>query len=465
LGVATIELRLPAALQPAVSVWSHPLLGQPSERREGDTVTRRWTLQQAGPRRMERQVPLMERKVAVSLSTLTWQQVGQGLRQTMAELLDDDPVVTAWARAVVPPKARGAAPLPPLSIVNRMVDAVGKRVPFSVSIDDSGATSRWRARTALETGTGSRAWLLYRALRAVGLSAELVLAESYAFATDANFPAHRERFDHPLVIARLATGDVWIDPDVRGPPLPAGHVSVELRGRLALLPSGQLAPIAASFTDAGDEAAIDLVLDEQGNASGSCTIALQGRPAQLLADMFARLVGDERKNVLRAVVLGWLPYANVDEVALTSKEGAWTIEVRARVTLPGYAQREGEAWLLPGLEPVHAGYPATGGSLLGARYAGQGGRQNALAISSALQYRAHRRVQLPASWQVQPVAPADFQDPDIHAARRARVVGKTLEEDFTLSLPTGTIPIQRYARFVATLRNIDDAFLATTRAH
>ena len=41
--------------------------------------------------------------------------------------------------------------------------------------------------------------------------------------------------------------------------------------------------------------------------------------------------------------------------------------------------------------------------------------------------------------------------------------GETIEEDFTLSLPTGTVPRERWGDFAAILRRVDDAFLAGAR--
>lgn len=456
-ALATIELSVPARLP--LATWSHPLLGPPEEQTAGELRIKRWTLRNAGPRRMERQVPLKDRDVAISIGTLTWKQVGQALARALIELDDGDPVVTAWIRSVA--RSGNPADVPPAALVGRVIEAIGKRVPFGVSMDDSGTATPWRARTALETGTGSRSWLLYYALRTLGLRAELVLAESQAFSSAAAFPAHLRRFTHSLIIVHLPSGDLWVDPDVSGPPLPPGRVSVELRGRLALRPSGEMIPIAASFVDAGDAAALTLKLDERGDASGSCSIDLQGRPAQLLAESFAHLAGDARRNVLRQVVLSWFPLADVDEVTLSSKEGSWDLQLQAKLTIPGFAQKEGDAWLLPGLEPIHGG---PGRGLLRARYASQGGRKNALAINSAMQYRIHRRVQLPTSWLVRTGPEFDVKEASIQASRKGRVGAWGIEEDFTISLPTGTIPLEQYAHFVATLQRIDNAFLATTSA-
>src|SRR6185369_6799699 len=109
-----------------------------------------------------------------------------------------------------------------------------------------------------------------------------------------------------------------------------------------------------------------------GDAAGVFTILLSGRTAQVLADALEKVVGTDRRDMLRGVVLGWLPWANVNDVALSSSEGSWEVSLRADVSIPGYAQAEGSNWILPGLEPLHTMYPRSGVATLGASFASQG---------------------------------------------------------------------------------------------
>ena len=121
--------------------------------------------------------------------------------------------------------------------------------------------------------------------------------------------------------------------------------------------------------------------------------------------MLERNVGDQRMRSLRGVVLAWVPFANVDWVDLSSTEGSWQVALRALVTIPGYAQAApspgakagaGTTWMLPGIDPIHDVYPRGSSSTLSATYASEGTRESALAVSHAVQYHAHRRVELPA---------------------------------------------------------------------
>jgi len=385
-------------------------------------------------------------------------------------------------------RQRSSAPFPPAAstppkqpedaraLVERVVAAAGKAVKVASGqlLSDSaaalsGGSQTITARSILEIGQGSRTWLVYRALRELGQRAEIVVAEREPFSADPAFPAHFGRFEYPLLIVHLSSGDVWLDLDVPGPPLPAGRVSPELRGRMAMNAAGMVLPVAgASAENARDEVDIRVRLDEKGNAAGTFTILLRGRTAQSLADAMEKVVGSDRRDMLRAVVLGWLPWANVNDVALSSNEGSWQVSVRAEISIPGYAQAEGKSWILPGLEPLHAVYPQPAVGTLGATFASQGARQSALSIESAFQYHAHRRVELSASSKpVRPLAAETVQDPLLEAARRGSFGGAegagVIDEDFVLSIPTGMVDPGRYQDFVGKAHRIDDLFMAATR--
>jgi hypothetical protein len=470
---ATIELRRAASLP--LQLWAHGLLGKPAERLDGDQKVTVWKMHDQLPRSLEEGVPKMDRDVAVSFGTSSWTIIGRSIAEQIALLDDRDPFVARWARdAARSEKEAGGAANPPTrrDVIDRIAAAAGRAVKVangSILSDSAAALSGGRqsttARTILELGQGSRTWISQRALKELGFDAEIVVAESEPFSASPDFPAHFGRFDYPLLVVHVDGEDVWLDLDVRGPPLPAGHVSPELRGRFAMGANGTIRPVAGALAeDARDEVDIRVKLDDKGNAAGSFTILLRGRTAQALADALERVVGADRRDMLRNVVLGWLPWANVNDVALSSSEGSWQVSLRAVISIPGYAQQEGGAWVLPGLEPLHSVFPHGAVSTIGARFASRGSRQSALAIDDAIQYHVHRRVELspsaalrasPASIEVK----ADY----IQAARKSRIASGSLEEDFSLSIPTGTLDTARYKDFSADARRIDDAFLAATR--
>jgi hypothetical protein len=480
---ATVELRLPHGLRG--SLWSHPLLGKPTERAEGDARVLSWRVADQPARRVEDGVPKMDRSAAVSFSTTQWQGVARALRETIAALGEHDPEIAAWAREAADAAGGGA---PTRATVAAVVTAAGKAVreadPGTLS-DYGGGLAPAQARTArtfLTSHDGSRSWLVVRALKELGVSCDVVVVENEPYSADPSFPPHFGRFLHPLVVAHLpaapsneagerqgqAATDVWIDADVQGPPLPAGRISPELRGRFALHTDGTVAPLPAlGVGDERDEVDVRLGLDSQGNARGTLAVVLRGREAQELSEAFFRVVGAERQRALRDVVLAWLPWANVDEVQLDSREGSWQVSLRADVSVSGYAQLEaGKTWLLPGLDTLHSSWPHSRVSTLGATFATRAGRESALALSTAVQYHVHRRIELPKGASVTSLpGPIDVRAKLVEASRAIGVdkSGHVIEDDFVLGVATGTIAATDYDTFVSVVRLADDGFLASSR--
>ncbi len=471
---ADIEIRMPRSLHG--SMWVHPLLGKAAETTEGDQRVLRWHMADHPTRRLEYGVPKMDRDVSVSFSTSTWKTVARSLRETIAGLDDDDAEVAAWAAAA----AAGKAPRS-RELVSAVVARAGETVREAeggvlsdIGIGRSQGPQTTTARSILVDREGSRTWLIVKALRDLGVPVDVVVAENDPYSADPNFPAHYGRFQHPLAVAHVPsaadpkkTEDVWIDADVSGPPLPAGRISPELRGRIALYPDGGMRPVPdLGGAKERDEVDVRLAIDAEGNARGDLTVLLRGRAAQQISEALFRLVGFQRERALRGIALGWVPFANVEDVQLSSSEGSWQVALRAHITVQDYAQPEGQktrTWLLPGIDPVHYVFPRPQVATLGATYASEGARENALSVSRAVQYHVHRRIELPKGAQVvRAPGPLDVRSPNLVASRAITVDGSAIDDEFILAVNTGTVAANRYAGFVSDAHRIDDGFLAST---
>jgi hypothetical protein len=101
---------------------------------------------------------------------------------------------------------------------------------------------------------------------------------------------------------------------------------------------------------------------------------------------------------------------------------------------------------------------------LGSTFASQGARESALAIATAFQYHVHRRIELDPALKLIGALPAvDQKDDNIEAFRRGKLANGVLEEDFGLSLATGTLDTETYGKFAENAHRIDDGFQAATR--
>jgi hypothetical protein len=234
-----------------------------------------------------------------------------------------------------------------------------------------------------------------------------------------------------------------------------------------MLESGSMVTVEGTSSESRDEADIRLVLDDKGDAKGTFTVLLHGRVAQSLSEAFETVVGTERREMLRSVVLAWVPWADVEDVTLSSSEGSWEVALRAAIVVHGYGRpegKDGKVWVLPGLEPVHLLGGRNTVSTLGATYASRAERQSALSIDSPLQYHVRRRVELPQGATIaREPGIVEVRDPHLSATRKGTYKGNVIEEDYHLNLPTGTVDADEYQAFVGRVHAVDDGFMAGIR--
>ena len=455
-----VTFRRPRAL--ALKLWSHPLVGKGASVTEGDAVTTTWRLERAANRRLERGVPPLEARAGVSFGTDTLARLGARMRALHLALDERDPFMRQWAR-----KAIGSE-TDPYRRTAAIVAAAGRALdrPDPGALADfaaSGMPTRETARKMIERGVGSRTWVVHRALREVGIASDIVVADARPTSDDPRFPLHTGRFTHPLVRATIDGGHVWIDADVEGPPLPPGRLSPSLVRRKAITTAGTLVSIPVDLSRDTDTIAVDLTLTPNGNARGTCTVAIHGKPAQRIADRLEDIVGSAREALLREIVLSWVPAADVTNAKLKSDGSGWKLLVSANVNIIAFAAPDSDGTLsVGGVLPVHElGAPA---STLGARYGKQASRDTALAVSTPLRYRLVRRIALPPKARVvrlPKVPKLHTQSPVWRATRNVSQEGNVVVDRYELNLDVGTITPAKYDWWLGSIGRIDDAFMHT----
>jgi len=118
------------------------------------------------------------------------------------------------------------------------------------------------------------------------------------------------------------------------------------------------------------------------------------------------------------------------------------------------------------MDTLHWASPRARVSSLAATFATRAGRESALALSTAVQYHVHRRVELPKGAIVARMpGPLELKAALVEASRKMTVTRDVIEDDFVLGVATGTIPASDYDAFVKTAHAADDGFLASTRVN
>ncbi len=477
---ASLEARWPATLAATVSL--HPAWGTPVERTEGAVRSLSAHVSHAKVRKIGDHLPRSQRTVHLSFSTSTWREIARAMGDETARITAPDAEVSQFAvQAIATHKATTIA-----KKVDVLTRAVGERITrgigsnladFSVS-SAYGMTSE-TARSILTVREGSRSLVLRAALQSVGVRSEVVVAEQEPWSNGESYPPHPGRFVHPLLLVP-AQGDLkaplWIDADVPGAPLPAGRISPELHGRLAVhLPGGTIEKLPESAFQVGeDEVDIRMTLDESGNAKGEITILLRGRLAQELSAAFERVVGQERDRILRSLVSAWVAGATVDEAAYSDHDG---IAVRARFTAGAYAERlnttlsngktrmpsASKTFIVPGHVALHFDRGGERSTLL-ERYGDSLAREGTLTVRDAVRYHVRRSIDMPVGFTLaRGPGPLLVESPGLSASRSLQVTGSKLVDDVRLSLETQTIEGAQVGAFVDTLRKVDEGLLASER--
>ncbi len=221
---------------------------------------------------------------------------------------------------------------------------------------------------AIANRKGNRALVLWALLRDHGSNVDLLLCapERDGPPEDRASPTpNPNRFFYPIVALADPRAEVrYFDPS--RPYTPPGDLPAELGGAACLslaTPEPRFSALPPASTAPTFEADITLVLDAEGNAKGTLTGLARGAAASPLRQAY--LAQDEARQHaffeqwLGSLVVGaQLVELDVQDASSPTGPMRWRLEVE----LPGYAQRDGDAWviqrpLVPLLHASFAGVP------------------------------------------------------------------------------------------------------------
>ncbi len=312
------------------------------------------------------------------------------------------------------------------------IRAVYAAVMEKLSGRDAGLTVSAAASVAQDRG--SRTWLLYSALRALGVDARLAAVRTFtADPAPYVFPSEG-LYNYVCVFVRLADGaPLWLDPLVRYAPF--GELpEVATGGREAWLlpepgrPAERLSTPKAS-TAVTKDVRLTMSLSEDGQLSGDGVETYSGFEAAQLAEALESLSADQREQALQSALSRYFGGADLSNLKVDGERRVGgTAAVSYHFVASRFARPEGPGRLVAGA--------LTFPHLLGRRYLTTPTRVTPLFIEGSETGHVSASLTLPAGWQlVDPLGSIERDGPSGHYARTERQDHDVLSvtEDFRLS--------------------------------
>jgi len=293
------------------------------------------------------------------------------------------------------------------------------------------------AATSVAQDRGSRLWLLYASLKALGIDTRLAVVRTFT-ADPASYLFPSEQLLPYLCLRATvkegeATQTVWLDPLIRYAPF--GELPEVAAGREAYLmpePGVKVEKVQTPprVKRPGKEVTLKLELTADGKLSGTGVEAYQGFEAAQLAEALDSIAPDQREQALQSALSRYFGGADLSKLELDFKRTVGApVVVRYTFTAPRFARVEGDNKL------VLQG--ATFPMLLGRRFLQLSNRRTPLFIDGTEASHTLATMKLPAGWVLAgPVAQVKTSCPWGSYVRREKQVGQvlTIEEDYQLSM-------------------------------
>jgi len=300
---------------------------------------------------------------------------------------------------------------------------------------------------------GSRFWLLYSALKSLGVDVRAAVATTvFSNPTPMLFPLPNNLGYWCLRVRLPGELVLWLDTSTRF--LPFGTLPEYADGHMAyVLPEpGQpfeKVPLPKAAAPSLRTFKLELQLDAQGNLSGKGEETYSGFMAAKLTENFGKLPEEQQHFRVQDSVSEQLAGASVDNIEiLPSKAPGEAFVARYHVEAKGFAWAVDEnRWSLPALTPLQN---------LGQRYAMSGFRQTALFIPTPENVKIQLKLSLPEHFEVAELVGTQQILSEFGSYVRHETFDKNvfmLEESFQLK--QGRISPKAYEQFVGFAGEVD----------
>lgn len=308
------------------------------------------------------------------------------------------------------------------------------------------------AATSVAQDRGSRLWLLYASMKAVGIDVRLAVVRTFT-SDPAPYLFPSEQLLPYLCLRAMVNGQpVWLDPLVRYAPF--GELPEVAAGRAAYLmpePGKKLekAQTPPRVKRPGKEVKLTLELSADGKLSGSGVEAYQGFEAAQLAEALDSIAPDQREQALQSALSRYFGGADLSKLELDFKRAVGApVVVRYTFTAPRFARVEGDDKL------VLSG--ATFPMLLGRRFLQLSARRTPLFIEGTEASRTQATVKLPKGWKLSGVLP-EVKSSCAYGSyvRREKQSGDVLSLDEDYALAMARVPPKDYDEFARFAGEVD----------
>lgn len=359
----------------------------------------------------------------------------EGLVRAIADGLLENGAVTHEVEVFAKSAANGSSGKDAVRAVYRAV--MKKLAGLDAGLAMSAAASVGQDR-------GSRTWLLYSSLVALGFDARLVAVRGFTSDPSAYVFPNEQLLPYLCVRVTLPDGDVWLDPLVRFAPF--GELpEFALGGREAFVLPTPNTPLERVKTPPVSERATKVVtlearVDEEGVLTGTGVELYQGFEAAQLGEALEQLSVDQRQQAIEQALTRMFGGADLQSVTVEMERDIGApVKVSYAFTASHFARKEGESLVLGALT-----FPWN----VGRRYLAVGQRATPLFIESSEATKASVKLTVPAGFKLKESLPqVKTECPWGRFVRSEVQTGDVIAVEEDARLSQSRVPASEYERF------------------